>query len=199
MMRKSSPNVVVGISMAVMAVVLCAAIVMMMEYAKTEIKVRKAQPRSAPPAAPAGPYAERIEQLSRQEYFVTQSGGDDRASLNRYHNFNEPGLYLDVVSDKVLFSSLDKLESTQGFAEFAKPFDPGELLEKEATVNGEHRLHVHSKSANSYLGWIITDADRGGARRYVINSSALKFVAVAELEKSGLAQHRPLFGATEAK
>jgi peptide methionine sulfoxide reductase MsrB len=106
----------------------------------------------------------------------------------------EPGLYLDIVSGEVLFSSVDKLEPVAGFAEFSKPVEAAILLEQEATVSGEARLHVRSKAANSHLGWITND-EPGGARRYVINSSALRFVPVADLEKQGLGKFRPLLDA----
>jgi hypothetical protein len=56
------------------------------------------------------------------------------------------------------------------------------------------QLQVRSKEANSCLGWITND-EPGGARRYVINSSALRFVPVADLEKHGLGQFRPLLDA----
>lgn len=65
-------------------------------------------------------------------------------------------------------------------------------MEQEITVIGLTRLHIRSKTANSWLGWIGTD-ESSGTRRYVINSSALRFVPAAELEKHGLGRHRALF------
>jgi len=191
-MPRASPNAALIITMAGMAVVLCGGLVVMMEYAKTEIKVRKGSGKAKASAVPEGPYAARIKELTRKEFAVTQLAEDDAAGFERYVRTTEPGLYLDVVSGEVLFSSLDKLEPVQGFAEFSKPFDPALLVEKEATVNGEVRLQVRSKTAGSYLGWIVND-EPGGARRYVINSSALRFVPVPELDQNGLGQHRELF------
>jgi peptide methionine sulfoxide reductase MsrB len=51
---------------------------------------------------------------------------------------------------------------------------------------------VYSKPANCYLGRIVKDQP-SGARRYVINSNALDFVPLEDLEKRGLGKHRGLF------
>ena len=191
-MPRAGPNVALLVTMTGMALVLCGGLMVTMEYAKTELKLKGAGEKGKAPAAPQGKFAARIKELDRDEFAVTQQGQNDSASFGRYVRTAEPGLYLDVVSGEALFSSLDKLESVFGYAEFSKPFNPAELLEQEGTVTGVSRLLVRSKTANSYLGWIEKD-ESSGARRYVINSSALRFVPVAELEKYGLGQHRALF------
>ncbi|HWB05318.1 MAG TPA: peptide-methionine (R)-S-oxide reductase [Verrucomicrobiales bacterium] len=191
-MPKASPRGVLLVSMAGAALVLCGGLIVLMEYAKTELK-KKGGDKTAT-SGPAGPFAANIKQLTPEAYSVTQGGRDQPGFFGKYVRTKEPGLYLDAVSGEVLFTSLDKLESTQGHAEFSKPFDPARLVEKEekATETGELRLQVHSKLANTYLGWITTEPPPGG-RRYVINSNALRFVPAAELEKHKLGQHAGLF------
>ena len=174
-----------------MAVVFCGALMIMMNFAKVEIKKRGSEKPPQKSNEPTGPFAERIKQLSGKEFAVTQRGQDDAASFGRYVANNDPGLYLDVVSGEVLFTSFDKLDPVAGYAEFAKSLNPSLLVEQEAIVTGEKKVLVKSKTAQSYLGWIA--ADENGARRYVINSSALRFVPVSELEKNSLGQHRALF------
>src|SRR5687768_2655523 len=109
-MPKASPNGALIITMACMALVLCGALVLTIEYAKTELRVKNGVEQKKPAAAPAGPYAARIKGLDRREFAVTQQGEDEKESFGRYVRTSEPGLYLDVVSGDVLFSSLDKLE-----------------------------------------------------------------------------------------
>ncbi len=192
-MARGSSRWVMLITFTGMAVVLCGALMTMMNFAKVEIKKRDLEVQPKKPNEPSGPFADRIKSLSREEQLVTQLGRDDRPSFGRYVATNDPGLYLDIVSDEVLFTSLDKLETVLGFAEFSKPFDPALLTEQQAMILDQPRLQVKSKTADSCLGWIATDDN--GARRYVINSSALRFVPVAELEKNGLDRHRGLFSA----
>lgn len=190
-MARAGSRWVMLITVTGMAVVFCGALMIMMNFAKVEIKKRDREKPPEKSNEPAGPFAERIKQLSHKEFAVTQRGQDDAAFFGRYVEKKDPGLYLDVVSGEALFSSLDKLDPVSGYAEFSKSFNPSLLVEQEAVVTGEKKVLVNSKAAQSYLGWIA--ADENGARRYVINSSSLRFVPVAELEKNGLGQHRTLF------
>ncbi len=190
-MARAGSRWVMLITVTGMAVVFCGALMIMMNFAKVEIKKRDRDKPPEKPNQPAGPFAERIKQLSHKEFAVTQRGQDDAASFGRHVEKKDPGLYLDVVSGEVLFTSLDKLDPVAGFAEFSKSFNPSLLVEQEAIVSGETKLLVKSKTAQSYLGWIITDENN--TRRYIINSSALRFVPVSELEKKGLGQHSALF------
>ena len=170
-------------------VVLCAGMVVMVQYAKVEVKTHPRE--QSKPDGPQGPYAARLKQLSSKEYAAIYLGDDDSPGMGRYHRTTEAGLYLDIVSGEVMFTSLDKLEPTQGYAEFSKPFDAALLREEPGTSAGEDRLNVKGKASGARLGWIVTED--GGARRYVLNSSALRFVPAADLEKENLGQHRGLF------
>lgn len=176
---------------AVMAIVACIALMMTVSHVKLELKKRHSDTPPPEPDEPTGPFAARIKELTGKEYVVTQLGRDDTQSFGRYVETRDPGLYLDIVSGEALFSSLDKLDSIMGYAEFSKPFDPALLTEQKAVAGDKPRLKVKSKTAGSYLGWIHTDDS--GARRYVINSSALRFVPAADFEKNGLGRHRALF------
>ena len=174
-----------------MTVVVMGGLMTTMNYAKVAIKKRQGEVRPNEPDGPSGPFATRIKELSRNEQLVTQFGKDDRPSFGRYVETKAPGLYLDIVSGEVLFTSLDKLDSVLGFAEFSKPFDAALVTEQKPSGSTGPEFRVESKTARSHLGWIATDDT--GSRRYVINSSALRFVPAAELEKYGLGQHRGLF------
>ena len=191
-MRRGSPNGFLLISLSLMAVVLCGALVIALEYAKTELKIRKGPAQK--PAAPVveGPWAASIKALNRNEFAVTQNAQDDAVGAGRYVRETAAGIYVEVVSREPLFSSTEKLEPLVGYAEFSRPLEGVVLVEKEAVVSGEPRLQVWSKAANSYLGWLSAPAAENG-RRYVINSSALKFVPAEQLESAGLGKFRALF------
>lgn len=135
-----------------------------------------------------------ISRLTPEQYRVTQQNGTERAFDNAYWDNKEPGTYVDIVSGEPLFTSLDKFDSDCGWPSFTKPVDSANVLEKRDTGFGMIRTEVRSTQGDSHLGHVFTDGPRetGGAR-YCINSAALRFIPVDELESAGYASYRVLF------
>src|SRR3954469_921286 len=63
------------------------------------------------------------KKLTPLQYEVTQHSATERAYSGEYDKFFNPGIYVDVVSGKALFSSLDKYDSGCGWPAFTKPID----------------------------------------------------------------------------
>ena len=124
--------------------------------------------------------------LTPLQYRVTQEDGTERAFDNEYWDNHEHGIYVDVVSGRPLFSSLDKYDSGSGWPSFTQPLDSEEIVEKRDFNFGMVRTEVRSSTANSHLGHVFDDGprDRGGLR-YCINSAAMRFVPVAEMASQG--------------
>ena len=111
-----------------------------------------------------------------------------------FNDHHEPGLYVDIVSGEPLFTSLDKFPSHCDWPSFTKPAEAANVVENHDASFGMTRTEVRSKHADSHLGHVFDDGprDRGGLR-YCINSAALRFVPLADLEKAGYAEYRHLF------
>lgn len=140
---------------------------------------------------------EAIARLTPMQRKVTQNDGTEPAFRNEYHDLKEAGIYVDVVSGQPLFSSLDKYDSGTGWPSFTKPIEPGVVTTKSDRMLWMVRTEVRSSGADSHLGHVFDDGPReAGGQRYCMNSAALRFVPVAELEAQGYGAYRALFGSS---
>ena len=147
-----------------------------------------------PPPDPKKVFADKISKLTPEEYQVTQNAGTERPFTGKFWNHHEDGIYVDVVSGKPLFTSLDKFDSGCGWPSFSKPIAGGEIKELQDDAHGMDRTEVRSSTADSHLGHVFDDGPSElGGLRYCINSASLRFVPLADLEKEGFGEYRKLF------
>ncbi|MBC1791862.1 peptide-methionine (R)-S-oxide reductase MsrB [Listeria booriae] len=136
----------------------------------------------------------RLKELDELQYKVTQEKGTERPFDNEFWDNNQPGIYVDIVSGKPLFSSNDQYDAGCGWPSFTKPIDAQEVTEKRDLSHGMIRTEVRSVDADSHLGHIFPDGPRAaGGMRYCINSAALRFIPKDALEEEGYGEYLPLF------
>lgn len=133
--------------------------------------------------------------LTPQQYEVTQNDATEPPFKNAYWDNKEPGIYVDVVSGEPLFSSLDKFASGTGWPSFSRPLEPNNIVEVEDRSLLFVRTEVRSRLANSHLGHVFEDGPEPTGLRYCMNSAALRFVPLADLEAEGYGQYLERFEA----
>jgi methionine-R-sulfoxide reductase len=137
------------------------------------------------------PSADELKkELTDEQFAVTQEAATEPPFQNEFWDNEKPGIYVDIVSGKPLFSSLDKFDSGCGWPSFTKPLSGTDVVERADNSYGMERTEVRSAAADSHLGHVFDDgpADKGGLR-YCINSASLKFIPLEEMEKAGYGQY----------
>ena len=127
-----------------------------------------------------------VEDLTPEQYRITQQCGTERPGTGTHLHNKEPGIYVDLVSGEPLFASTDKYDSGSGWPSFTKPIEPAHVNEVRDASHGMERVEVRSTHGDSHLGHVFPDgpADRGGLR-YCINSAALRFIHRDDMEAEG--------------
>lgn len=133
----------------------------------------------------------RLAELTPLQVKVTQKEGTEPPVNNEYDKNYKLGIYVDIVSGEPLFSSTDKYDSGTGWPSFVKPIDDNFLTLHTDNYLIYSRTEVRSKIADSHLGHVFDDGpkDRGG-KRYCMNSAAMKFIPLDEMDKLGYGDYK---------
>jgi peptide methionine sulfoxide reductase msrA/msrB len=141
------------------------------------------------------PSIEEIKKkLTDLQFSITQESATEYAFENKYWNNKETGLYVDIVTGEPIFLSLDKFDSGTGWPSFTRPIQWDVVTYNSDKSGSMKRVEVRSRSGDSHLGHLFDDGPVAeGGLRYCINSGALDFIELDELENRGYGKFMVLF------
>lgn len=126
--------------------------------------------------------------LTELQKHIIFEQGTEAPFTNKYWDHDKDGIYVDVISGKALFSSKDKFNSGSGWPSFTKAIDESRIDQKIDNSHNMQRVEVRAKDSGIHLGHVFEDGPKeAGGKRYCINSAALDFIDLADLQKAVLA------------
>lgn len=134
------------------------------------------------------------KRLTPLQYKVTQEAGTEKPFENEYWDNKEAGIYVDVIDGTPLYSSLDKFDSGTGWPSFTKSISEEVIKTQDDTKFFMQRTEAISASSDAHLGHIFPDGPQElGGIRHCINSAALRFIPLDEMQDQWYGEYLDLF------
>lgn len=126
------------------------------------------------------------EKYGDKSYEIVKNKATEPPFSSEYDKNFEEGIYVDIVTGKPLFASIDKYDAHCGWPSFAKAITTDVLKYNEDNSHNMQRTEVVSEDSDCHLGHIFDDGpEEKGGYRYCINGKSIKFIPKSEMKSKG--------------
>ena len=130
--------------------------------------------------------------LKPEEFRVVRQNGTQMPFQNEFWDNQRPGIYVDVITNEPLFTSVDKYDANLGMPTWSKPISKDLLEESLDTSHDMQRTEVHAKRSKAHLGHLFPDPQSPTGERYTLNSAAFRFIPVERMKQEHYEAYLPL-------
>jgi peptide methionine sulfoxide reductase msrA/msrB len=181
----SRVSIVIGIIIAVIATVIVLYFVFFAHTVKETMT-------GFDPNRPVPDDATLRKRLTVDQYHIVRENGTETAFKNKLWDKFLPGIYVDIITREPLFSSADKFDGGTGRPTFSKPISNDSIVQRDDNSYEMHRIEVRAKRSDAHLGHLIQDQTSPTGQRYAVNSAALYFIPVEEMDHEGYGSYKSL-------
>ena len=150
------------------------------------------EPIGFDPNQPVPSDANLKRRLKPEQYHVVRESGTQMPFQNEFWNNDRPGIYVDVITNEPLFTSVDKYDASLGMPTFSKPISKDLLVESLDTSHEMQRTEVRAKRSNAHLGHVFEDPQSPSGQRYTLNSAAFHFIPIERMKQEHYEAYLPL-------
>ena len=131
--------------------------------------------------------------LTPEQFRVMRKTGTERPFSGKYNDHYLEGIYHCAACDTSLFPSDTKYDHGTGWPSFTDPVNEESIAYHDDFSLFMKRIEVRCATFGSHLGHVFDDGPPPTGLRYCINSAALRFIPLMDLEKEGYGKYLHLF------
>jgi peptide methionine sulfoxide reductase msrA/msrB len=130
--------------------------------------------------------------LKSEQFRVVRLNGTQTPFQNEFWNNTQAGIYVDIITNEPLFTSVDKYDAGLGMPTFSKPISYDAVVEVPDNSHNMERIEVRAKRSNAHLGHLFGDPKSPTGRGYTLNSAAFDFIPVERMKLEHYDAYLPL-------
>jgi methionine-R-sulfoxide reductase len=130
--------------------------------------------------------------LKPEQYRVVREGFTQMPFQNEFWDNKRAGIYVDIITNEPLFTSVDKYDANIGMPTFSKPISKDLLIEVPDTSHDMQRIEVRAKRSNARLGHLFDDPQSKTGQRYAMNSACFHFIPIEKMKEQHYEAYLPL-------